>query len=190
MGVVRRRRRDGRRHDLAVHAATLERPPIEHPQRPESVPTARSCHRGFEIEVDSARIDAVEEPSAVGLPLRPHDVDGLGHLGARVVACTAEVVKCPQHVVVPVVREGELEVRRVDDLPVLFRRNRRRSSRYCSPLRRASVTSAVAPLCCSNWMRPSSTLIVVSNDDRTDPFSASQFQPPSPSRSPTIRSTI
>ena len=30
----------------------------------------------------------------------------------------------------------------------------------------------------------------MSNEDRTDPFSASQFQPPSSSRSPRIRSTI
>jgi hypothetical protein len=33
-------------------------------------------------------------------------------------------------------------------------------------------------------------LIVVSNEERTDPFSASQFQPPSASRSPRTRSTI
>jgi hypothetical protein len=33
-------------------------------------------------------------------------------------------------------------------------------------------------------------LIVVSNEERTEPFSASQFQPPSASRSPRIRSTI
>ena len=33
-------------------------------------------------------------------------------------------------------------------------------------------------------------MIVVSNDDRTEPFSASQFQPPSSSCSPSSRSTI
>jgi len=33
-------------------------------------------------------------------------------------------------------------------------------------------------------------LIVVSKEDRTDPFSAWQFQPPSASRSATVRSTI
>jgi hypothetical protein len=33
-------------------------------------------------------------------------------------------------------------------------------------------------------------LIVVPNDDRTEPISASQFQPPSPRRSSRIRSTI
>jgi hypothetical protein len=31
--------------------------------------------------------------------------------------------------------------------------------------------------------------MVVSNEERTDPFSASQFQPPSASRSPRTRST-
>ena len=51
-------------------------------------------------------------------------------------------------------------------------------------------TSGDPPVARSNSSRPSSTLIVVSNEDRTDPFSASQFQPPSSSRSPRIRSTI
>ena len=54
--------------------------------------------------------------------------------------------------------------------------------------RRAAL--AVAPVARSNSSRPSSTSIVVSNEERTDPFSASQFQPPSASRSPRTRSTI
>ena len=74
--------------------------------------------------------------------------------------------------------------------PVLLRRNRPRWSRYSSPLRRAVRTSAGAPAARSNLSRPSSTLIVVSAEDRTDPFSASQFQPPSVSRSVRIRPTM
>jgi hypothetical protein len=49
---------------------------------------------------------------------------------------------------------------------------------------------AGTPAARSNSSRPSSTLIVVSKEDRTDPFSASQFQPPSASRSIWIRSAI
>src|SRR5712692_1091396 len=65
----------------------------------------------------------------------------------------------------------------------------RRSRRYSSPLRRAAVTTAGAPTdrsCCS---RPSSTSIVVWNDERVEPRSASQFHPPSLSCSLRSRST-
>ena len=51
-----------------------------------------------------------------GCRLRPHDLDGLGHPRVRVGARRPEVVERAQHVVVPVVRERELEVRRIDDL--------------------------------------------------------------------------
>ena len=61
-------------------------------------------------------MDAVEQPPAVGLPLGPHDLDGLRHPGIRVRAGAAEVVERAQHVVAPVVREREVEIRRIDDL--------------------------------------------------------------------------
>jgi hypothetical protein len=48
--------------------------------------------------VDSTRMDAVEPPSAVGLPLGPHELDRLGHPGIRVRARSAQVVECAQHV--------------------------------------------------------------------------------------------
>ena len=55
----------------------------------------------------------------------------------------------------------------------------RRSSRYSWPRSRAAVTSGLAPVTRSCSSRPSRTLIVVSNEPRTSPFSCSQFQPPS-----------
>ncbi len=73
--------------------------------------------------------------------------------------------------------------------PVDFRRNSRRSSMYASPRRRAAATSAEPPIARSCSSRPSTTLIVVPNDDTVAPFSTSQFQPPSGSCSPSSRST-
>jgi hypothetical protein len=61
-------------------------------------------------------MDAVEQPPAVGLPLGPHDLDGLRHPGIRVRARTAEVIERAQHVVAPVVREREVEIRRIGGL--------------------------------------------------------------------------
>ena len=63
----------------------------------------------------ATRMDAVERPPAIGLPLGPHDLDGLGHPGIGVRARVAEVVEGAQHVVAPVVREREVEILRVDD---------------------------------------------------------------------------
>ena len=48
-------------------------PPVEHPQRAEGVPAARRSDAVLEVEVDATRMDAVEQPAAVGLPLGPHD---------------------------------------------------------------------------------------------------------------------
>jgi hypothetical protein len=61
-------------------------------------------------------MDAVEQPPAVGLPLGPHDLDRLRHPGIRLRTRAAEVVERPEDVVVPVIREREVEVRRIDDL--------------------------------------------------------------------------
>lgn len=63
-----------------------------------------------------------------------------------------------------------------------------RSRRYSSPERRAARDSRVPPVARSYSKSPSSTLIVVLNDERTEPLIISQFQPPS--RSPNSRSTI
>src|SRR5205814_4705558 len=91
-------------------------PPGEDPQGAQRVPPAREAGL-LEVEVDPARGHALEEPHAVVLPLRPDDVDGLGQPGIGA-SGLPEVVEGPQHVVLPVVREGELEVPRVDDLAV------------------------------------------------------------------------
>src|SRR5215510_1079580 len=74
--------------------------------------------------------------------------------------------------------------------PVDRRRKRRRSRRYSCPRRRAVVTSGLLPMLSSRSSRVSSTQIVVLNDDRVEPFKASQFHPPSGSCSASSRSTM
>ena len=61
-------------------------------------------------------MDAIEQPSAVGLPLGLHDRDGFRHPGLRDRARLAEVVESAQHVVAPVVREREVEKGRIGNL--------------------------------------------------------------------------
>src|SRR5215831_4587354 len=92
-------------------------PPLEHPERAEGVPAAWRARAVLKIEVDAARMDAVEQPPAVGLPLRPHDRYRLRHPGIGACARLPEVVERPQHVAVPVVRKRELEIRRLGDGP-------------------------------------------------------------------------
>ncbi len=58
----------------------------------------------------------------------------------------------------------------------------RRSSRYSSPARRAARVSSVPPVAASWASRPLSEFSVEWNDDRVDPSTHSQFQPPSASR--------
>jgi len=79
----------------------------------------------------------------------------------------AQVVERAQHVIVPERRKRELGPRRVDDLAVDNLRSRRRSRRYSCARLRASVTADEAPNACSNASSPSSTQIVVWNDERT-----------------------
>ena len=74
--------------------------------------------------------------------------------------------------------------------PVLLRRNSGRSSRYSSPPASRRDGSAEPPVARSYASSPSRTLMVVWNDDRTEPCSASQFHPPSSSCSPRRRSTM
>src|SRR4051794_1360167 len=68
-------------------------------------------------------------------------------------------------------------------------RSRRRSRRYSSARLRAAVAGGGAPGAFSNASSPSSPQIVVWNAERTEPRSASQFQPPSASCSLRSRST-
>src|SRR5436305_6432539 len=87
-------------------------PPVEHPERAEGVPAARLPHATLEGEVDTTGMDPIEQPTAVRLPLRAHDLDGLRHPGIGLRARMPEVVERPEHVVAPGVREREVEVRR------------------------------------------------------------------------------
>ena len=43
-------------------------PTVEHPERAEGVPATGRFDAVLEIDVDAARMDAVERPPAVGLP--------------------------------------------------------------------------------------------------------------------------
>ena len=135
-------------------------------------------------------MDALQQPPAVGLPLGPHDLHGLRHPGIRVRARPAEVIERAQHVVAPVIGEREVEIRRIGDLAGALAAEQAALEQILLPAAAGPRTSADPPVARSNSSSPSSTLIVVSNEERTDPFSASQFQPPSSSRSPRIRSTI
>src|SRR5439155_310737 len=80
-------------------------PPVEHPKGAEGVPATRRSHV-LDVELDLAGMDLVEEPSAVGLALRSHDVDRLLDAGIRLRTRSAEVVEGAQRVVVPVVGKG------------------------------------------------------------------------------------
>src|SRR3954454_460704 len=91
-------------------------PPVEHPKRAEGVPTAWFADLSLEVEVHPAGVDPVEQPAPVGLAFGPHDLDRLGHTRIRFGPSAAEVVEGAQHVVAPVVREGEVEVLRIDDI--------------------------------------------------------------------------
>ena len=91
-------------------------------------------------------MDAVQQPPAVGLLLGLHGGYRLRHPGLWGRARPPEIVQRTRHVVVPVVRKRELQIRRLDDEPVLLRRNMPRSSRYSSPLLRAVRTSGDPPV--------------------------------------------
>ena len=71
----------------------MEVPPVEHPERADGVPATGRSDAALEIEVDATRMDPVEQPPAVGLPLGPHDLGGLRHPGIRVRARPAEVIE-------------------------------------------------------------------------------------------------
>ena len=132
----------------------------------------------------------LERPSAVGVALRFHQLDRLGDPLVRLDAGAAQVVEAAQDVVVPVGRVRERVNRASTTSPVESLRNMRRSRRYCSAARTRSVTAAEPPVARSYSRRPSRTLIVVSKEPRVEPFSCSQFQPPSAICSVSSRSTM
>src|SRR3954454_434392 len=93
----------GRPSDIAT-GASLRRAavvPAEHPQRAERVPAARAPVAVLHLERDRALPGVLEEPRAVGLLLRPDQVDGLVQPRVRRVAGGAEVVQPAEDVEVP-----------------------------------------------------------------------------------------
>lgn len=64
----------------AVGASGCAVRPVEYSERAEGVPPARRPYPGLDIQVHAARVDSVEEPSAVVLLPRSHDGHGLRRL--------------------------------------------------------------------------------------------------------------
>src|SRR5262245_66293481 len=84
---IRRRWDSARRCDLAF-------PPVQYAKRAQCVPPTRFADVALEREVNASRVNAVEQPAAVWLPLRPYDLDGLRHPRLRLGVRSAEVVQC------------------------------------------------------------------------------------------------
>ena len=74
--------------------------------------------------------------------------------------------------------------------PVDLRRSRSRASRYSSPACRAARVATLPPAATSWASSPTTALRVEWNDDRVDPSTHSQFQPPSTSWCSTNQATI
>ena len=89
----------------------------------------------------------------------------------------------------PAGRKRELQPGWVDDFAGALTSDQLSFEEVSSPRRRAAMDAAEPPLTRSCANSPSRTLIVVANDERTEPFSASQFHPPSSSCSPSRRAT-
>ena len=163
------------------HEALMEslgRIPVQHAQGAKRVPAARLAGAVFHVKVDLTGVGVFEGPSAEGVLLFLHQIDGLG--GARVGfdAGSPQKIQTPQDVVVPASRKRKLRPSGSITAPVDSDRNRLRSRRYSCPRRRASVTAVVAPSAFSYSNNPSRTQIVEWNEDRLL-GGASQFQPPS-----------
>src|SRR5262249_36815120 len=90
-------------------------PPGAYPTRAEGVAAARRARAALKIEVDATGMDAVAQPPAIRLPLRPYDRDRLRHPRIGVRARVPEVIQRAQHVVVPVIRKRELQILRPGD---------------------------------------------------------------------------
>jgi hypothetical protein len=117
----------------------------------------------------------LQEPGAIGLLLGSEQIDRFVHPRVWHVSDRAEVFEGTQHVVVPADRKRELQPSWVDDFAGALTPEQLRSRRYSSPRRRAAMDSAEPPVARSCAHNPSRTLIVVANDERTEPFSASQI---------------
>ena len=158
-------------------------------QGTERVPPTWLAHRFAERDGERLVVRGIEEPSAVGLAAALDEVQGIH--GARVGLDTGvpEVVERTEDVVVVAGREGELEERRTCDLA--GREPSEKSALeqilLAAPAggREAGHESGRSPAR-SYSSSPSSTQIVVWNDERVLP-GASQFQPPSSSCSLTRR---
>ena len=138
----------------------------------ERVPPARCALAVLHLEVRLALVDALERPAAVGLPVPFDDVDRLDDALVRGNAGIAQVVEAAQDVVVVPVREREMEPVGIDDLATRLPAEQA-VARACIP-RRAGVpprTPAEPPTARSYASSPSSTLIVVPNEDTVAPFS-------------------
>ena len=112
----------------------------------------------------------LEQPGAVGLPLRAQHLHRFGH--ARVRRDRRRLGSTPGHAARRSASGSETRTAARPGRPP--RRcscagTAPRSSRYSSPRRRAATDSGEPPVARSCASSPSSTLIVVANDERTDP---------------------
>src|SRR5215470_2920279 len=131
----------------------------------------------------------LQEPGAVRLPLGSEQVNGFVHPAIRGIPCCPEVLQRTQHVVVPAGRKREFEPRGVDDGSAALTPEQLPLEEVLFTRRRAAINCAEPPVARSWANRPSRTLIVVWKEERTEPFSASQFHPPSSSCSSSSRAT-
>src|SRR5437773_7383494 len=117
----------------------------------------------------------LQRPCAVRLPLGSEQINRFVHAQVRRIPSRSEVLKSTQHVVVPAGGEREFQPGRVDhgaaaltpeQLP--FEEVLLTPAASRDGFRRAASCALVAN-------SPSRTLIVVWKDERTEPFSTSQF---------------
>src|SRR2546426_12754295 len=90
-------------------------PPLEHPQRAESVPAARRPE-AFELEIRLSPVRVFQRPAAVLAPAVTKDVDRLGEAPVARRVDGLESVESAEDVVVPPWRESETGEYRLDDL--------------------------------------------------------------------------
>src|SRR6185369_6578442 len=111
----RRSRRRARRRSTGIRSPPVPEP-AEHAQRAEGVPPAGLALAVLHLDVNLARVDVLERPPAVRIPMALDDADGLGDALVGLDPRVAQVIEAAQDVVVPPGRERELEPARVDHL--------------------------------------------------------------------------
>jgi hypothetical protein len=109
----------------------------------------------------------LQQPGAVGLLFGSEQLDGFVHPLVGGIPGGTEVLQGTEHVVVQRVGNENCSQAGSATSPVLLRRNSFRSRRYSSPRRRAAMDSAEPPVARSCASSPSSTRIVVANEERT-----------------------